>query len=84
MRDTRRMDPLEIDQLVDEAERATALGCLDHLIALCDAAEAERALTEVAFHVTGSGEHCRAYGHRLTFGCCLRAYERGDKSIMDD
>jgi hypothetical protein len=77
------MTPDELDELVSETEKCVALAHLDALIALCDRAEAERALTEVATRNSGTGEHMRLYGHRLTFGCCLRAFESGAPSIFD-
>jgi hypothetical protein len=77
------LDDLDVDELVTEAERSLALGQLDALIALCTRAEAERALTEAYTGSTGASEHARQYGHRLDFGCCLRACDAGLPSLID-
>jgi hypothetical protein len=74
----------ELDELVTEAERSLALGQLDALIALCTQAEAERAVTEAYSASTGASEHARLYGHRLDFGCCLRACDNGRPSLIDE
>jgi len=81
--DTRRMDIPELDAMIDEVERSTALGHLEALTALCEQAEAERLLSECLSRNTGASEHAAAYGHRLSFGCCLRAAECGRPSLLD-
>jgi hypothetical protein len=78
------MDDTQLDQMIAEAERATALAALEALISLCDRTEAELALSGLLAIEGASGTHCKTYGHRLSYGCCLRAHEASLPSCVDD
>lgn len=78
------MDIDEIEELLDAADRDLVLRNLRGILDVLDKAEEERLRRNGVIREGDYGMHIAAYGHRLSAGCCARAWSEGRPSILDD